>query len=185
MFKIAKIKIKNNLCLAPMAGISNEAFRILCTKCGAGFVYSEMISDIAIIKKNKKTLEILKHCKNEKNIIIQLFGSDSDTLSQAAKIIEKTCKPIAIDINMGCPVSKVCIKKKAGSALLKNPQKIKEIVTAVVCSVKIPVTVKIRAGWDKNNINCVEIAKIIEKCGAKLIAIHPRTRAEMFEGKSN
>ena len=185
MVKIGNIDIKGKVVLAPMAGICNSAFRKIIKEQGAALIYAEMVSDKAIFYKNNKTKDMLLMEEVERPIVQQIFGSDVTTFVEAAKYIEKEMKPDIIDINMGCPVPKVAVKSQAGSALLKNPKKIKEIVSSVVKSVNCPVTVKIRSGWDKNNINCVEVAKICEEAGASAICIHPRTRSEGYSGHSD
>lgn len=152
---------------------------------GAGLIYAEMVSTNAITYGNEKTYSLLKMDESERPIVQQIFGSDIKTFVTAAKLIEKTMHPDIIDINMGCPVPKVAVHAQAGSALLKNPQKIGEIVKAVVESVSVPITVKIRSGWDEKSINAVEVAKICEKNGASAIAIHARTRSEGYSGKAN
>ena len=185
MVKIGNIEIHGKVVLAPMAGICNSAFRKIIKEQGAALIYAEMVSDKAIFYKNNKTKEMLLMEEIERPIAQQIFGSDVDTFVEAAKYIEKEMKPDIIDINMGCPVPKVAVRSQAGSALLKNPKKIKEIVSAVVKSVNCPVTVKIRSGWDKKSINCVEVAKICEEAGASAICIHPRTRSEGYTGHSD
>ncbi|MEG0826194.1 MAG: tRNA dihydrouridine synthase DusB [Bacilli bacterium] len=185
MFKIRNIEIENNIVIAPMAGISNSAFRTICKEMGAGLIVAEMVSDKAIMYKNQKTIEMLYMTDYERPISQQIFGSNKESFVIAAKYIYKTMKPDIIDINMGCPVPKVAEKSLAGSALLKNPIKVKEIVEAVVKAVPIPITVKIRSGWDKTSINAVEIAKIIEQAGASAITIHPRTRSQGYSGLSD
>ena len=169
MWKIGNVEIKNQIVLAPMAGISNTAYRQIIKEMGAGLIYAEMVSDKAIVFGNKKTLDLLKMDEKERPIAQQIFGSDIESFVAAAKLVEEQMHPDIIDINMGCPVPKVAIKSQAGSALLKNPDLIEEIVSAVVKSVSVPVTVKIRSGWDENNINAVEVAKRVEKVGAKAI----------------
>ena len=185
MVKIGNIEIKGKVVLAPMAGICNSAFRKIIKEQGASLIYAEMVSDKAIYYQNNKTKEMLYMEDEERPIAQQIFGNDKETFIAAAKYIEKEMKPDIIDINMGCPVPKVAVKSQAGSALLKNPEKIKEIVSSVVKSVKIPVTVKIRSGWDQNHINAVEVAKICEEAGAKAICIHPRTRSQGYSGKAD
>ena len=185
MWKIGNVKINNRIVFAPMAGVSNICFRQIIKEMGAGLVYSEMVSNMGIIYNGKKTLDLLKINENERPISIQIFGSDTDSFVKAAKYIDENIHPDIIDINMGCPVPKVAVKSQAGSSLLKNVDKIKEIVSSVVDAVSVPVTVKIRSGWDNNNINCVEVAKCIEKAGACAIAIHPRTRAQGYSGHSD
>ena len=185
MVKIGNVNINGKVVLAPMAGICNSAFRKIIKEQGAALIYAEMVSDKAIFYKNNKTKDMLFMEEVERPIAQQIFGSDVSTFVEAAKYIEKEMKPDIIDINMGCPVPKVAVKSQAGSALLKNPEKIKEIVSAVVNSVSCPVTVKIRSGWDKNSVNCVEVAKICEEAGASAICIHPRTRSEGYSGHSD
>ena len=185
MVKIGNIEINGKVILAPMAGICNSAFRKIIKEQGAALIYAEMVSDKAIFYKNNKTKEMLFMESVERPIAQQIFGSDINTFVEAAKYIEKEMHPDIIDINMGCPVPKVAVKSQAGSALLKNPKKIYEIVKNVVAAVDCPVTVKIRSGWDKNSINAVEVAKICEKAGASAITIHPRTRSEGYSGHSD
>lgn len=185
MWKIGNVEIKNRIVFAPMAGISNESYRQIIKSMGAGLIYSEMVSDKGIVYNSKKTLDLLKINEYERPISIQIFGSDIDSFVKAAKYVNDNIKPDILDINMGCPVPKVALKSQAGSGLLKNPQKIFEIVSEIVKNVDIPVSVKIRSGWDKNSINCVEVAKLIEKAGASAIAIHPRTREQGYSGKSD
>lgn len=185
MVKIGNIEINGKVVLAPMAGICNSAFRKIIKEEGAALIYAEMVSDKAIFYKNNKTREMLFMEEVERPIAQQIFGSDVDTFVEAAKFIEKEMKPDIIDINMGCPVPKVAVKSQAGSALLKNPKKIHEIVKAVVNDVNCPVTVKIRSGWDNNSINCVEVAKICEEAGASAICLHPRTRSQGYTGHAD
>lgn len=185
-FKIGNVQIKNDIVLAPMAGISTPAFMKIAEEMGVGLVYTELISSEAIVRDNKKTFDMLKGIENiDIPLAVQLFGSDPDTLARSAKIIVDNYDIDIIDINMGCPVPKVAVRSEAGSALLKDPQKVFDIVKSVAESVDIPVTVKIRSGWDEKHINAVEIAKICEKAGAKAIAVHGRTRAQGYTGKSN
>ena len=185
MWKIGNVEIKNRIVLAPMAGISNTSYRKIIKEMGAGLIYAEMVSDKAICYLNDKTFDLLKMSDEERPIAQQIFGSDVDSFVGAAKIIEDKMHPDIIDINMGCPVPKVAVKAQAGSALLKNPEKIYEIVKAVVAAVKVPVTVKIRSGWDQNSINAVEVAKMIEKAGASAITVHARTRSQGYSGKAD
>lgn len=185
MFKIGNVEIKNNVCLAPMAGICNSAFRRIAKEMGVGLVFAEMVSDKAIMYDSEKTKDMLYMTEYERPIAQQIFGSDKESFVIAAQKIYEIMKPDIIDINMGCPVPKVAVKSQAGSALLKNPEKIREIVSSVVKVVPCPVTVKIRSGWDKNSINAVEVAKICEEAGACAITVHPRTRAQGYEGKAD
>ena len=184
-WKIGNVTIKNQVVLAPMAGICNSAFRRICKEMGCGLIYAEMVSDKAITFQNKKTLDMLYMTDEERPIVQQIFGSDKESFIESAKYIYEVMSPDIIDINMGCPVPKVAVRAQAGSALLKNPEKIYEIVKAVVDAVPIPVTVKIRSGWDSKSINAVEVAKTIEKAGASAICVHPRTRSQGYSGKSD
>lgn len=185
MWKIGNVEIENKLVLAPMAGICNSSFRRIVKEMGCGLIYAEMVSDKAIFYKNNKTLEMLIMTEEERPIAQQIFGSDKESFVEAAKYVYENMKPDIIDINMGCPVPKVAVRAQAGSALLKNPEKVREIVKAVVECVPIPVTVKIRSGWDHNSINAVEIAKICEEAGASAICIHGRTRSQGYSGKAD
>lgn len=184
-WKIGNVKIKNQIVLAPMAGYSNTSFRKIIKEMGAGLIYAEMVSDKALTYHNEKTLQLLKMSEEERPIVQQIFGSDVETFVASAKIVEEVMKPDIIDINMGCPVPKVALRAQAGSALLKDPDKVYEIVLAVVKAVHVPVTVKIRIGWDEAHKNCVEIAKVCEKAGAQAIAIHARTRSQGYSGKAD
>ena len=185
MFKIGNVEIKNNVVLAPMAGISNSAYRTIIKEMGAGLIVAEMVSDKAIMYDNKKTKDMLYMTEFERPISQQIFGSDKESFVIAAKYIYENMKPDIIDINMGCPVPKVAISSQAGSALLKSPDKVYEIVKSVVEAVPIPVTVKIRSGWDEKSINAVEIAKVIESAGASAITVHPRTRKQGYSGNAD
>lgn len=182
---IGNVEIKGKTVLAPMAGICNSAFRKIIKEMGCSLIYAEMVSDKAIFYGNQKTKEMLFMEQIERPIVQQIFGSDKESFVEAAKYIEKEMKPDIIDINMGCPVPKVAVKSQAGAALLKDPQKIYEIVSSVVKAVNVPVTVKIRSGWDQNNINAVSVAKICESAGASAICVHPRTRSQGYSGKAD
>lgn len=184
-FKIGNVEINGNIVVAPMAGVSNTTFRKICKSMGASLVVAEMVSDKAILYGNEKTFELLNMDEVERPISQQIFGSDIESFVKAAKVVEEKMKPNIIDINMGCPVPKIALKSQAGSALLKNPKKVGEIVKAVVDAVNVPVTVKIRSGWDSNSINAVEIAKICEENGASAITVHGRTRAQGYSGKAD
>ena len=183
--KIGNIELDGKVILAPMAGVCNSAFRKICKEMGCALVCAEMVSDKGMIYNSKKTKEMLYFEEVERPISQQIFGSDKETFVQAAKMVYEIMKPDIIDINMGCPVPKVAIKSQAGSALLKNPELIYDIVSEVVKSVPVPVTVKIRSGWDFNSINAVEVAKICEKAGASAITVHPRTRSQLYSGKAD
>lgn len=185
MFRIGNVEIKNRIVLAPMAGICNSAFRKIIKEMGCGLMYAEMVSDKAIVYNSKKTKDMLYMEDCERPIAQQIFGSDKETFVKAAVTVYEEMKPDIIDINMGCPVPKVAVKAQAGSALLKDPNKIKEIVEAVVLAVPVPVTVKIRSGWDSDNINAVLVAKICELAGASAITVHGRTRSQGYSGNVN
>ena len=184
-WNIGNVKIKNQIVLAPMAGICNSAFRRICKEMGCGLIYAEMVSDKAITYNNQKTIDMLYMTEGERPIVQQIFGSDKESFVIAAKYIYENMHPDIIDINMGCPVPKVAVRAQAGSALLKNPEKIYDIVKAVVDAVPIPVTVKIRSGWDHKNVNAVEVAQIVEKAGASAICVHPRTRSQGYSGNAD
>lgn len=184
-WNIGDVSIENRIVLAPMAGICNSAFRRICKEMGAGLIYAEMVSDKAILYNNQKTIDMLYMTDFERPIAQQIFGSDKDSFVFAAKYIYENMHPDIIDINMGCPVPKVALRAQAGAALLKSPDKIYDIVKAVVEAVPIPVTVKIRSGWDHDHINAVEVAKLVEKAGAQAICVHPRTRSQGYSGKAD
>lgn len=182
---IGNVEIKNKVALAPMAGIGTSAFRRIAKEMDCGLIYAEMVSDKAIFYNNQKTLDMLYMTEEERPIVQQIFGSDKESFVVAAKYIYENMKPDIIDINMGCPVPKVAVRAQAGSALLKDLNKIYDIVSAVVEVVPCPVTVKIRSGWDSKNINAVEVAKVCERAGASAICVHPRTRAQGYSGKAD
>ncbi|MBQ2872931.1 MAG: tRNA dihydrouridine synthase DusB [Bacilli bacterium] len=183
--KIGNVELNGKVILAPMAGVCNSAFRKICKEMGVSLVCAEMVSDKGMIYNSKKTEEMLYFEEVERPISQQIFGANKETFVEAAKRVYEIMKPDIIDINMGCPVPKVAVKSQAGSALLKNPSLIKEIVSSVVASVPVPVTVKIRSGWDLNSINAVEVAKICEEAGAKAITVHGRTRSQLYSGKAD
>ena len=186
MFQIGDIKIKNRVVLAPMAGISNPAYIKICEDLGLGYAITELLSSEAVSRDNKKTLEMLNKIDELKiPVAVQIFGSNPKTMAAAAKKIVDLYNIKIIDINMGCPVPKVALRAESGSALLKNPDKVYEIINEVVNAVNIPVTVKIRSGWDNDSINAPLIAKIAEKAGAKAISIHARTRSQGYSGKAD
>lgn len=182
--KIGNIDIENRIVMAPMAGITNVAFRKIIKEFGAGLVVSEMVSDKALCYGNQKTIEMLKVDENEHPMSIQVFGGDVESMVTAAKFVDENSNCDIIDINMGCPVNKV-LKAHAGSYLLQFPDLVYDIVKSVVEAVSKPVTVKIRIGYDFDSINCVEIAQLIERAGASAIAVHGRTRSQMYEGKAD
>lgn len=181
MFKIGDFTFENSVVIAPMAGVSNIAFRSIAKDFGAGLIYSEMVSDKALTFRNEKTMKMIHVTEEERPLVMQIFGSDIDSMIEGAKILDQESECDIIDINLGCPVTKI-VKSGAGSRLLQDPDKVYEIVKAVVDNVKKPVTVKIRIGWNNQSINDVEIAQLCEKAGAKAIAVHGRTRAQMYSG---
>lgn len=184
LFKIGKVEIENRIIAGPMAGYTNSSYRQIAKEYGVGLVYSEMISDKALIYNSSKTFKMIESKDTEHPLAIQLFGGEIECLVKASKIIENKSKADILDINLGCPAPKV-IKGKAGSYWLKNPEKIYEMVKAVVESISVPVTVKIRLGWDVNHINVLEVSKLVEKAGASAIAIHARTKSQLYQGKSD
>ena len=184
-FKIGNVEIPNRVVLGPMAGNTNYAYRKIAKEYGCGLVYAEMVSDKGLNYKNKKTQGMIIVGDDEHPVSMQIFGSSVEDMVEAAKFIDEYSNCDIIDINMGCPVNKVAKKSKAGSALMQDPELVYDIVYNVVKSVKKPVTVKIRSGWDSAHINAVEIAKLIEKAGASAIAIHGRTRAQLYSGNAD
>lgn len=181
--KIGNVSIDNNLILAPMAGVTDLPFRLLCKEQGAGLLCMEMISAKAIYYNNKNTIELMEIHEEELPVSLQLFGRDPVIISEMAKRIEE--RPFSIlDINMGCPVPKV-VNNGEGSALMKNPRLIGEIVEKTVKAIKKPVTIKIRKGFDEGHVNAVEIARIAEASGAAAIAVHGRTREQYYTGKAD
>lgn len=180
---IGQVCLDNNLILAPMAGVSDPPFRLLCHEKGAGLVCTEMISAKALFFRNKKTDELMITVPEERPVSLQIFGSDPECMAQIAKEIDN--RPFDIlDINMGCPVPKI-VKNGDGSALMKAPKLVEKIVSQVVKATTKPVTVKIRKGFDEEHKNAIEIAKIIEASGASAIAVHGRTREEMYSGRAD
>lgn len=178
-WKIGNVEIANQVVLAPMAGICDSAFRRIVKSMGCGLIETEMVSTRAVMYLNRKTQEMLTMTEFERPISQQIFGSDVESFQKASAYICENMKPDIIDINMGCPVTKVAVKSGAGSALLKTPDKASDIIESVVDVVSIPVTVKIRSGWDENN--AVEIARIAESAGASAITVHPRTREQRYD----
>ncbi|MBQ3054096.1 MAG: tRNA dihydrouridine synthase DusB [Clostridia bacterium] len=181
--KIGNLKFENNIFTAPMAGISDIAYRSILKEMGAGLVFTEMVSAKALWYKDKKTKQLMLLDKNEHPVAIQIFGSDPEICAYGAKMAELEGADI-VDINMGCPVPKVA-NHGDGSALMKNPKLAGEIVKAVKSAVKIPVSVKFRKGWDDNNINAVCFAKVLEENGADMLTVHGRTKMQMYQGKAD
>ena len=182
--QIGNKKIDSPIIVAPMAGISNGAFRQLCFELGAGLVYTEMVSDKAIFYKNKKTLDMLVVDDNFHPVSLQLFGSDKQTMIYSAKVMDNETNCDFIDINMGCPVNKV-VKTGAGSAMMLKEDETVDIVKEIIANVNKPVTVKMRLGYDKQHMNYLSLAKKLEQVGVKAIALHARTRSQMYEGHSD
>lgn len=180
---IGNVTLDNNVILAPMAGVTDMPFRLLCREQGAGLVCMEMVSAKAIYYGNKNTEELLTIHSGEAPASLQLFGSDPEIIAEMAKQIED--RPFAIlDFNMGCPVPKI-VNNKEGSALMKDPVLVREILSALVKAVKKPITVKIRKGFDNEHCNAVEIAKIAEDCGVAAVAVHGRTREQYYSGHAD
>ena len=180
---IGNIELSAPLALAPMAGITDLPFRLICRRLGCGMTVSEMVSAKGLLYKNVKTTEMLRIDDGERPTAIQLFGSVPAELAEAARMVEASGADM-IDFNMGCPVPKI-VNNGEGSALMKNPQLAHDILAAMVKAVKIPVTVKFRAGWDDANRNAVEIARAVEAAGASAVAVHGRTRQQFYEGKAD
>lgn len=183
MLKIGDITMKNPVVLAPMAGVCNAAFRLTVKEFGAGLVCAEMVSDKGIVYKNDKTMHMLYIDEREKPLSLQIFGGEKETLVEAATFVDRNTNADIIDINMGCPVPKIT-KCDAGAKWLLDPDKIYEMVAAVVDAVKKPVTVKMRMGWDDQHIYAIKNAQAVERAGGKAVALHGRTRVQMYEGKA-
>jgi nifR3 family TIM-barrel protein len=186
--KIGSLELPGNLFLAPVAGFTDRAFRSICSEYGADFTYTELASAEALVRGGKATLDLIRRGENEKRYAIQLFGYEPETMYKAALALAKIC-PEAVDINSGCPVPKV-IKTGAGSALMKDPALLGRIVEAVVRASRetlgeIPVTVKMRSGWDSQSVNYLECGRIAAEAGAAMVTLHPRTRSQGYGGKSD
>ncbi len=179
---IGNVKLHNNVFLAPMAGVTDTPFRILCKEKGAGLVYTEMISSRGMFHEDQKTKQLMQIDEKERPVAVQIFGSDADMMADIAKQISSVAD--IIDINMGCPAPKVT-KNMDGSKLMLYPDLVDEITKKVVEKASVPVTIKIRKGWDNEHINAIEIAKIAEKNGISAITIHGRTREELYRGKAD
>ncbi len=184
MWKIGNVEIQNRIVTAPLAGISNPVYRQLMHDFGAGLVVSEMISDKALHYENARTFDMCRTSPGEHPVSLQLFGNDPVTMAEAAEYLTSHTDCDIIDINMGCPVQKV-IRAKAGSYFMAHPEEAYDVVRAVVTHTDRPVTVKMRTGWDQQHITCVELAQIVEKAGASAVAVHGRTRSQMYSGKSD
>jgi len=184
MLKIGDIEMKNQVVLAPMAGVCNPAFRLIAKEFGTGLVCAEMVSDKAILHGNKRTKEMLFVDEREKPLSLQIVGGDRETLVEAAKVVDQETNADIIDINMGCPVPKVT-KCDAGARWLLDPNKIFEMVSAVVAAVSKPVTVKMRIGWDAEHIYVLDNARAVEAAGGKAVSVHGRTREQLYTGKAD
>ena len=182
--KIGNVDIQSKLVLAPMAGVCDLAFRTVCRELGAGYTYTEMVSSKALVYQDRKTRGLMKLGADEHPCAIQIFGSDAACMEQAAGLALEISGAEIIDINMGCPVGKV-VANGDGSALMKDPEKAARIAEAIVKRVNVPVTAKIRRGWDKGSINAVELSRLLESVGIAAIAVHGRTRMQMYGGTAD
>ena len=183
-FRIGNVTLDNHILVGPMAGISNLGFRTMIKRFEPGMIYSEMLSDKAITYHSKKTLLMTAISPEERPLALQLFGHDVDSMVEAAVFLDRETDCDVIDINMGCPVPKV-VNNQAGSAMMKDPEHTYEVVRAITAAVEKPVTVKLRAGWDEQHINVVEMASELQHCGISAIAVHPRTRTQYYSGHSD
>ena len=181
---IGDVQINSRLALAPMAGISDLAFRTICREQGAGLTYTEMVSAKALFYGDVKTKTLLKTGRDEHPVGVQIFGSDPECIAFAAKTVRELTGADIIDINMGCPVGKI-VKNGDGSALMRTPERAEAVIRAAVAASDVPVTVKIRKGWDSGSVNAVEFAKMAQEAGAAAITVHGRTRAQMYSGKAD
>lgn len=181
--EIGNITLDNSVFLAPMAGVTDLSFRLICREMGSGMVYTEMVSAKGLYYEDKRTENLLKINPKEKPVALQIFGSEPEVMAKAAYMLNDS-ENLTLDINMGCPTPKI-VKNGDGSALMKNPKLAGKVVKAVVRESVKPVTVKIRKGWDANSINAVEVAKVVEANGAKALAIHGRTREQFYSGKAD
>ncbi|MGG1550392.1 tRNA dihydrouridine synthase DusB [Paenibacillus ferrarius] len=184
MLKIGNVEAPNKVVLAPMAGVCNPAFRLIAKEFGTGLVCAEMVSDKAIVHGNSRSMEMLYVDEREKPLSLQIFGGDTETLVQAARIVDQQTNADIIDINMGCPVPKIT-KCDAGARWLLQPDKIEEMISTVVKAVSKPVTVKMRIGWDAEHIYAVENAKAVERGGGAAVSVHGRTREQLYTGKAD
>lgn len=182
--QIGNVKLQNNVFLAPMAGVCDMVYRNICRKMGAGFSYSEMVSAKGLFYNDKKTAELLRKGEFEAPFAVQIFGCEPDIMAYGAKKAIEISGCEVLDINFGCPAPKI-VNNGDGSAVLKNIDLIKQIATSVVSAVNIPITAKIRAGWDSDSINAIEVAKALESCGISAITLHPRTRQMFYSGNAD
>ena len=182
--QIGTVKIESRLALAPMAGVTDAAFRQICAELGAGYTVTELVSAKALCYHDAKTAQLLRPFPGEKPFAAQIFGSDVNCMAEAAQMAIEISGADILDINMGCPVGKV-VKNGDGSALMRDPEKAARIAEAVVRAVRVPVTVKMRRGWDKGSINAVELSKMLEEVGVSAVAVHGRTRVQMYGGEAD
>ena len=182
--QIGTVKIESKLALAPMAGVTDAAFRQICSEKGAGYTVTELISSKALCFRDQKTLTLLRQFPGEHPAAVQIFGSDPVCMAEAAQIALAHTGADILDINMGCPMGKI-VNNGDGSALMRDPEKAARIVEAVVKAVQVPVTAKFRRGWDMGSCNCVEFARILEQAGVSAVAVHGRTRAQMYGGAAD
>lgn len=183
--KIGTVEIASPLALAPMAGVTDLAFRTICRRMGAGYTVTEMVSAKALCYQDKKSIPLMELAPGEHPAAVQLFGSDPVCMEEAATIVVEKAHPDIIDINMGCPVPKV-VKSGDGSALMRDPALAAQVAKAVIRGARgVPVTVKLRAGWDKGSINCVEVALALQEAGVAAVAVHGRTRTQMYAGRAD
>ena len=182
--RIGNVEIASKLALAPMAGVTDAAYRQICSELGAGLTYTELVSAKALCYQDKKSKLLLQPFPGEKPFVAQIFGSDITCMAEAAQIAIEACGAEILDINMGCPVGKV-VGSGDGCALMKDPEKATRIAEAVVKSSPVPVTVKMRRGWDKGSINAVELSKMLEEVGVSAVAVHGRTRVQMYGGTAD
>jgi len=182
--KIGELEIYPPVMLAPMAGVSDQAFRLLCKEMGMGFCYTEFVSAEGIVRENAKTLEMMRFTEAERPIGIQIFGADPGVMAEAARITVETLSPDILDLNFGCPVPKV-VKKGAGAALLKDMEHLARVAESVVRAVDIPVTIKMRSGWSSSSIVVTEAARLMEAAGVAAVTLHPRTADQGYRGKAD
>ena len=182
--RIGTVEVDSRLALAPMAGVTDAAFRQICSELGAGYTCTELISSKALCYRDKKTFSLLRQFPGEQPAAVQIFGSDPACMAEAAQIALEYTGADIIDLNMGCPMGKI-VNNGDGAALMRDPEKAGRIVEAVVKAVSAPVTAKFRRGWDMGNCNCVEFAKTLEQAGISAVAVHGRTRAQVYSGEAD
>ncbi len=184
MVRIGNVEIPGLLALGPMAGVTDMAFRTICREMGAALTYTEMVSSRALVYQDKKTRALLELGPGERPCAVQIFGSDPEVMARGAQLALAHSGAQILDINMGCPVGKV-VKSGDGSALMRRPELAEQIVRTVAAAVSVPVTVKIRKGWDKGSVNAVEFAQMLEQAGASAVCVHGRTRVQMYAGRAD